>query len=69
MQLSPKAVCKQLDHIDDVDTVDSATYREQAIAVLADMHVSLKWRQAVANRLDEADHRLAIRTVDSDDSY
>lgn len=69
MQLSPKTVCKQLDHIDEVDTVDSAAYREQAIAILSDMHVSLKWRQAVANRLDEADHLLAIRTVDSDDSY
>ncbi len=68
-KLSPKEICKQLGHMDEVDTVDSATYRQQAIAVLSDLHVSLKWRQAIAHRLDEADHLLAIRTVEGEDSY
>lgn len=66
--LSPEEVYKNLEQIDQADTVHSADYRQQAIEVLSDLHISLKWRQAIAKRLAEANHLLALRTVD-EDSY
>ncbi|MBE7383226.1 MAG: hypothetical protein F6J95_017645 [Leptolyngbya sp. SIO1E4] len=68
-KLSPEEVYKNLEQIDQADTVHGADYRRQAIAVLSDLHVSLEWRQAIAKRLDQADHLLALRTVDGEDSY
>jgi hypothetical protein len=36
---------------------------------LADSTVSLKWRRAIADRLNQANHDLALHTVGSEDSY
>ncbi|MGF1524302.1 MAG: hypothetical protein ACFBSF_18430 [Leptolyngbyaceae cyanobacterium] len=69
IKLSPEEVYEKLQHIDEGDTVESAAYRQQAIAVLSDLHISLEWRQAIAHRLDQANQLLALRTVDSEDSY
>lgn len=66
---TPKEVLSHLQHIEDVDTVQGAAYREEAQEVLADEQVSLKWRKAIADRLNQANHDLALHTVTSDESY
>ncbi|MFZ4639808.1 MAG: hypothetical protein ACOYMP_05330 [Nodosilinea sp.] len=66
---TPKEVFDHLKQLERVDTVQSASYREEAQAVLADDGVSLKWRQAIADRLNQANHDLALHTVGNEDSY
>lgn len=65
---TPKEVFAHLQHIEDVDAVQGAAYREEAQEVLADDQVSLKWRKAIADRLNQANHDLALHTV-TEDSY
>ncbi|NDJ18464.1 hypothetical protein GS601_14370 [Myxacorys almedinensis A] len=69
MHVSPQMVYDNLDSLEQVDVVRSAFYRELAQAVLADSKVSLPWREAIADRLNQANHRLALRTVSGNDSY
>ena len=57
---TPKEVFDHLKQLERVDTVQSASYREEAQAVLADDGVSLKWRQAIADR-EGLGHGLARR--------
>ncbi|MEO0535009.1 MAG: hypothetical protein AAF215_14215 [Cyanobacteria bacterium P01_A01_bin.123] len=66
--LSPQEVYDNLNLLEKVDTVKSASYRQQAQDVLADTTVSLKWRTAIAERLNHANHQLALLTV-TEDSY
>ena len=66
---TPKEVFDHLKQLERVDTVQSASYREEAQAVLADDGVSLKWRQAISDRLNQANHDLALHTVGNEDSY
>lgn len=66
---TPREVLSHLQHIEEVDAVQSAVYREEAQDVLADDQVSLKWRKAIADRLNQANHDLALHTVSSDESY
>ena len=66
---TPKEVFDHLKQLERVDTVQSASSREEAQAVLADDGVSLKWRQAIADRLNQANHDLALHTVGNEDSY
>ncbi len=66
--ISPRVVCKKLDLLDRVDPDKSAAYRELAQDTLGDPSVSLKWRQAIADRLNHANHLLAL-SIDNDDSY
>jgi hypothetical protein len=65
---TPKEVFAHLQHLEDVDAVQGAAYREEAQEVLADDQVSLKWRKAIADRLNQANHDLALHTV-TEDSY
>ena len=58
-----------LANIDQMDMAASAKCREQAQQVLANTNVSLNWRDAIAERLHEANHTLTIKTVTGDDSY
>jgi hypothetical protein len=59
-----------LDHLDEVSKVESARCRQLALDVLADKAISLKWRQAIADRLNQADILLGMRVVGkNDDSY
>lgn len=60
--ISPQAVCRSLDQLDQRDVAASAAMRQQAQAVLADAAVSLE-------RLSQANTRLSRRTVTSGDSY
>lgn len=66
--LSPQEVYENLNLLEKVDTVSSAFYRQQAQEVLADTTVSMKWRAAIAERLNQANHLLALLTV-TEDSY
>lgn len=52
-----------------MDVTRGAQCREQAQQVLANPKISLNWRDAIAERLHEANHILAIKTVTGDDSY
>jgi hypothetical protein len=66
---SPQAVYDNLKLLEEVDIDRSATYRELAQTVLADPQVSLGWRQAIAEQLNQANHLLAMATVGREDSY
>ena len=66
---NPQEVLEHLKQLEKVNTVQSALYREEAQALLADDTISLKWRQAIADRLNRANHDLALHTVSSEDSY
>ncbi len=67
--VSPRKVYDNLQLLEQVDTARSALYRRQAQDVLADPNVSMSWRQAIADRLNRANHFLALHTVGGDDSY
>jgi Fe2+ or Zn2+ uptake regulation protein len=67
-QLSPQTVYDNLDLLDRVDVARSAHYRQQAIEILSDLQVSLSWRQAIASRLDNADHLLAMQSPGAEDN-
>ncbi|WP_421654584.1 hypothetical protein [Leptothermofonsia sp. ETS-13] len=67
--VSPETVYDNLNQLEQVDVVKSAFYRQQAQELLADLRVSLRWRQAIADRLIHANHLLEMNTVGKDDSY
>ena len=67
--ISPKTVYHNLRLLDNVDIATSASYRQLAQEALADTEVELVWRQAIANRLNRANHRLEMLTVGDNDSY
>ena len=67
--VSPRTVYDNLKLLEQVDSARSALYRQQAQDVLADSNISMSWRQAIADRLNHANHLLALLTVGNDDSY
>lgn len=70
MQTSPQIAYDNLEQLEQTDVVRSALYRQIAQEVLADTKVSLRWRQAIADRLNTANNLLGMQTVgDKDDSY
>jgi hypothetical protein len=69
MHISPQTVYDNLTLLEQVDTTRSAFYRELAQAILADSDVCLAWREAIADRLNQANNRLAVMTVGGNDSY
>lgn len=70
MNVPPQKVYENLDLLERVDTTTSATYRELAQEALADTDISLNWRDAIADRLNEANQLLGIQTAGGkDDSY
>ncbi len=66
---NPQDVLEHLQHLEEGDIVQSAEYREEAQEVLADDTVSLKMRGAIADRLNQANHDLALHTVLPEESY
>ncbi len=60
---------EDLADIGQMDVNAGAQCREQAQRVLANTKISLNWRDVIAERLHEANHTLAIKTVTGDDSY
>ncbi|WP_299484940.1 hypothetical protein [Acaryochloris sp. IP29b_bin.137] len=69
MKLSPQTVYDNLNLLEQVDRVSSARYREMAQEVLADPEVSLQWREAIAERLNQANRQLGLQTASDNDSY
>jgi hypothetical protein len=69
MQISPQTAYDNLTLLDSVDVSKSAFYRQLAQEVLADPDVSLTWRQAIADRLNQANHQLAHQPATDEDSY
>ena len=67
--ISPETVYKNLDQLDKVDMTTSAEYREMAQDVLADPQVNFDVREAIADRLNQANQQLATMTVSKPDSY
>jgi hypothetical protein len=66
---APDKVYKNLEKLDTADTAHSAEYRQDAVEVLADLEVDVETRQAIADRLDTADHLMTLKNVDAEDSY
>ena len=66
---SLQTVYDNLNFLEQVDVAKSALYRELAQEVIADTAISLNWRQAISERLNHANHLLAMLTVGSNDSY
>lgn len=66
---APEKVYENLQQLEQVDVAQSATYRQEAIAVLADTTVSLDWRNAIADRLGQTNHLLSLKNVDPEESY
>jgi hypothetical protein len=60
---------EDLANIDMMDIAKGAQCREMAQQVLANPKISLNWRDAIAERLHEANHTLAIKAITEDDSY
>lgn len=69
MQISPQTVYHNLKMLEHVNAATSALYRQMAQEMLADPEVSLVWRQAIADRLNQANQFLGMLTVSNDDSY
>ncbi|MBD0335620.1 MAG: hypothetical protein ICV62_09035 [Cyanobacteria bacterium Co-bin13] len=70
MQVPPQSVYDKLQELDSGDIAASAAYRQLAQEVLADDGISLNWREAIAERLNQANQLLGIQTVGGkDDSY
>jgi hypothetical protein len=66
---SLQTVYDNLEQIDRVDATTSAIYRQSAQEVLADPEISLEWRKAISDRLNQANHELTVHSVVDDDSY
>ncbi|NCJ07628.1 hypothetical protein GS597_14140 [Synechococcales cyanobacterium C] len=69
MNVSPRTVYHKLGLLEQVNAATSALYRELAQEILADSKVSLVWRQAIADRLNQANRCLGLKTVGENDSY
>ena len=68
-KISPETTAKHLDMLENADVATGAAYRQEAQEVLADPGVSLNVKQAIADKLNHANHLLELRTVAGDDSY
>ena len=68
-KLSPTTIYENLNDLEKVDVVTSAKYRQLAQAVLADPAINETLRQNIAERLEQANHLLAIKSVEGDESY
>ncbi len=66
---APEKVYENLEQLGQVDVAQGATYRKDAVDVLADTDVSLEMRTAIADRLGQADHLLSLKNVDPEESY
>lgn len=69
VSVSLETVYENLNHLDQVDLTTSAVYREMAQDVLADSEVNCDVREAIADRLNQANQQLINTTVSKTDSY
>ncbi len=68
METSIQTVYDNLELLDRVDATTSAAYRESAQELLANPEISIEWRKAISDRLNQANHELAVHST-TDDSY
>jgi hypothetical protein len=69
MDTSPQVAYDNLKLLEQTDVTNSAIYRELAQDILADPEVSLTWREAIADRLGQANHLLTTKSITDEDSY
>jgi len=69
VEVSPETVYENLNQLDQVDLTTSAVYREMAQDVLADVDINKDVREAIADRLNQANQQLTNNTVSKTDSY
>ncbi len=69
VSVSPQDVYENLNQLDQVDLTTSAEIREMAQEVLADADVNCDVREAIADRLNQANQQLTNTTVSKTDSY
>ncbi|PZU96680.1 MAG: hypothetical protein DCE90_08485 [Pseudanabaena sp.] len=69
VMVSPETVYENLNQLDQVDLTTSAEYREMAQDVLADVEINKDVREAIADRLNQANQQLTNNTVSKTDSY
>lgn len=69
VSVSPQTVYENLNQLDQVDLTTSAEYREMAQDVLADSDINKDVREAIADRLNQANQQLTNTTVSKTDSY
>ena len=69
MSQSLQTVYANLEKVDRVDATTSAAYRQSAQEVLANPAISLEWRKAISDRLNQVNHELTIHAPVADDSY
>jgi len=69
VSVSLETVYENLNQLDEVDLTTSAVYREMAQDVLADSEVNCDVREAIADRLNQANQQLINTTVSKTDSY
>lgn len=66
---SLQTIYDNLERLEQDDLTQSAQYREQAQEVIGDLEINLTWRQAIADRLNEANRLLGLLAADPEDSY
>jgi hypothetical protein len=66
---SLQTIYENLEKIDRVDAITSAMYRQSAQEILADPEISLEWRKAISDRLNQVNHELTVHAHVDDDSY
>jgi hypothetical protein len=69
MAINVRKVYANLKHIDEVDSVTGAQYRQLAQEVLSESSISLARRMVIADRLMQANHFLGMQATTSGDSY
>jgi hypothetical protein len=69
MAIAAHTVYSKLGRMDELDPVTSAFYRQLAQEMLADANIGLGRRQAIADRLNQVNHRLALQNRCVEDSY
>lgn len=68
-ELSPETVYENLQYLDHGDISISAMYRQWAQDILADPTVDMKWKDAIADRLNQANQQLGSVMAGDNDSY
>ena len=69
MAINVRKVYANLKHIDEVDSVTGAQYRQLAQEALSESSISLARRMVIADRLMQANHFLGMKTATNGDSY
>jgi hypothetical protein len=66
---APETVYEKLKYLDHGDIAISAMYRQWAQDVLTDPDVDLEWKNAIADRLNQANRMLGSANANENDSY